>query len=289
MDVDPAIPTGTYPASSSGPAPLAPSPSPPPERGDSPPKLAKALGHSKPGSGQEAQTDGNAPPPAAVSAAPSNKRARGSNVPKKPVEAAATSAAASADRVPGTTLLPLARVQKIIKADKEMATTTKEAVFLIAVATEEFIKKLARAGQAQARREGRLTVQQKDLAIAVKQNEGLSFLEDIIPQSMPATTALEKREKKLQQQPQKAPGDEPGEGALAKAFQRGAKGSGKGKGKGKTDGDASGANGSSSNGLLNVDASKAGDGNDGLSDGSGSRLAAKLDRVAVADDEMDES
>ncbi|KAG8945318.1 hypothetical protein FRC00_010141 [Tulasnella sp. 408] len=171
-----------------------------------------------------------------------------------------------------------------------MATTTKEAVFLIAVATEEFIKKLARAGQAQARREGRLTVQQKDLAIAVKQNEGLSFLEDIIPQSMPATTALDKREKKLQQQPQKAPGEEPGEGALAKAFQRGAKGSGKAKAKGKTEGDAPAANGSSSNGLLSVDASKAGgDGNDGLSDGSGSRLAAKLDRVAVADDEMDES
>lgn len=127
-------------------------------------------------------------------------------------------------------------------------------------------------------------------AIAVKQNEGLSFLEDIIPQSMPATTALDKREKKLLQQPQKTPGEEPGEGALAKAFQRGAKGSGKAKAKGKAEGDAAAANGSSSNGLLSVDASKAGgDGNDGLSDGSGSRLAAKLDRVAVADDEMDES
>ncbi|KAG8920872.1 hypothetical protein FRC01_000549 [Tulasnella sp. 417] len=289
MDIDPAIPTGTYPSSSSGPAPLAPSPSPPPERGDSPAKPVKAPGHQKPPSGQEAPPDEHAPPQAATSAAPSNKRARGSNAPKKTGDGAASSAAAGTDRVPGTTLLPLARVQKIIKADKEMATTTKEAVFLIAVATEEFIKKLARAGQAQARREGRLTVQQKDLAIAVKQNEGLSFLEDIIPQSMSATAALDKREKKLQQQPQKAPGEEPGEGALAKAFQRGAKGSGKAKGKGKTEGEAPAANGSSSSGLLSVDASKVGDGNDGLSDGSGSRLAAKLDRVAVADDEMDES
>ncbi|KAG9019884.1 hypothetical protein FRB90_000014 [Tulasnella sp. 427] len=283
MDIDPAIPTKSYPSSSSGLAPLAPSPSPPPEGGDGQPPLV----HQASTSGPETP-DEDAPVPGAP--APSNKRSRPGNAPKKPVDGASLSGPGT-DRVPGTTLLPLARVQKIIKADKEMATTTKEAVFLIAVATEEFIKKLARAGQAQARREGRLTVQQKDLAIAVKQNEGLSFLEDIIPHSMSATAALEKREKKLQQQAaQKPPGEDPSEGALAKAFQKGTKGSGKTKGKGKADGEASAANGTSTNGLLNVDAPKSGgDGNDGLSDGSGSRLAAKLDRVVVADDEMDDA
>lgn len=135
MDIDPAIPTGSYPSSSAGQAPLAPSPSPPPERGDSPPKPAQTSGHKQPSSGQDAPPNEHAPPQAATSAATSNKRARGSNVPKKPADGAAGSGAAGTDRVPGTTLLPLARVQKIIKADKEMATTTKEAVFLIAVAT----------------------------------------------------------------------------------------------------------------------------------------------------------
>jgi len=39
------------------------------------------------------------------------------------------------ERAPGTTLLPLSRVQKIMKADKELGAAGKEAVFLIAVAT----------------------------------------------------------------------------------------------------------------------------------------------------------
>jgi len=39
------------------------------------------------------------------------------------------------ERAPGQTLLPMSRVQKIMKADKELAGTAKEAVFLIAVAT----------------------------------------------------------------------------------------------------------------------------------------------------------
>jgi hypothetical protein len=39
------------------------------------------------------------------------------------------------ERAPGSTLLPLSRVQKIMRADKEMGAAGKEAVFLIAVAT----------------------------------------------------------------------------------------------------------------------------------------------------------
>ncbi|EJU03221.1 hypothetical protein DACRYDRAFT_40613, partial [Dacryopinax primogenitus] len=67
------------------------------------------------------------------------------------------------ERDVGKTLLPVARVQKILKADKEMSTCGKDAVFLISVAAEEFIKRLAQAGHQQAQRDKRSTVQQRDL------------------------------------------------------------------------------------------------------------------------------
>ncbi|KAG8968748.1 hypothetical protein FRC03_006203 [Tulasnella sp. 419] len=108
-------------------------------------------------------------------------------------------------RTPGTTLLPVARVQKIIKADKDLQAVSKEAVFLISVATEEFIKRLARAGHQQAQRDGRLTVQHKDLASAIKRAEELAFLQEIVPQAIPTATALQKRQTKkveLEQQQQ---------------------------------------------------------------------------------------
>ncbi|KZP01347.1 hypothetical protein CALVIDRAFT_133077 [Calocera viscosa TUFC12733] len=97
------------------------------------------------------------------------------------------------ERDMGKTLLPVARVQKILKADKEMSTCGKDAVFLISVAAEEFIKRLAQAGHQQAQRDKRSTVQQRDLATAVRttQHEELAFLEDIIPPAMTLSRALE--------------------------------------------------------------------------------------------------
>jgi DNA polymerase epsilon subunit 4 len=51
------------------------------------------------------------------------------SAPKKPKPKPPT------ERPPGASLLPMSRVQKIMKADKELAGTAKEAVFLISVAT----------------------------------------------------------------------------------------------------------------------------------------------------------
>lgn len=39
------------------------------------------------------------------------------------------------DRLPGTTTLPVARVQRIVKADKEIQMMNKESIFLLSVAT----------------------------------------------------------------------------------------------------------------------------------------------------------
>ncbi|KAF8908995.1 histone-fold-containing protein [Gymnopilus junonius] len=89
--------------------------------------------------------------------------------------------AAEVEREPGKTLLPFARVQKIIKADKDIPIVAREATFLIAVATEEFIKRLTEAGQQVAHREKRATVQHRDIATVVRRADEFLFLEDIMP------------------------------------------------------------------------------------------------------------
>lgn len=83
-------------------------------------------------------------------------------------------------RESGKSLLPISRVQKIMKADKvcsyhplhltsnstpcqELPIVAKEATFLISLATEEFIKRFSEASYHIAHREQRKTVQQRDI------------------------------------------------------------------------------------------------------------------------------
>ena len=83
-------------------------------------------------------------------------------------------------RESGKSLLPISRVQKIMKADKvhgyhslhlssnltslqELPIVAKEATFLISLATEEFIKRFSEASYHIAHREKRVTVQQRDI------------------------------------------------------------------------------------------------------------------------------
>jgi histone H3/H4 len=86
------------------------------------------------------------------------------------------------NREAGKSLLPIARVQKIVKADKarwharwtiirnwravqDIPIVSKEAIFVISLATEEFIKRLSEASQRVASREKRLTVLQRDIGV----------------------------------------------------------------------------------------------------------------------------
>ncbi|EIM24307.1 histone-fold-containing protein [Wallemia mellicola CBS 633.66] len=102
-------------------------------------------------------------------------------------------------REKGTTHMPIARVQKIIKADKEMENCGREATFLIAVATEYFIKYLTDAGYIEARLDKRNTIQYKDLAHAVDKSEELEFLKEIIPSKLTMQKALELQHNKRNQ------------------------------------------------------------------------------------------
>ncbi|KAK2459648.1 hypothetical protein APHAL10511_008293 [Amanita phalloides] len=94
-------------------------------------------------------------------------------------------------REPGRSLLPFARVQKIIKADKEIPIVAKDATFLISLATEEFIKRLCQASQRAAEREKRATVQYRDIATVVRKADEFLFLEELIPWT--ASDAVPKR------------------------------------------------------------------------------------------------
>lgn len=83
-------------------------------------------------------------------------------------------------REPGKSLLPISRVQKIMKADKELPIVAKEATFLISLATEEFIKRISEASHRIAHREKRVTVQQRDIASVARRADEFLFLEEIM-------------------------------------------------------------------------------------------------------------
>ncbi|KAH8818896.1 hypothetical protein DL96DRAFT_1471061 [Flagelloscypha sp. PMI_526] len=82
---------------------------------------------------------------------------------------------------PGKSILPFSRVQKIIKADKEIPIVAKEATFLISLATEEFIKRITEASQRVASRENRMTVQHRDVATVVRRADEFLFLQGVHP------------------------------------------------------------------------------------------------------------
>ncbi|KAK7686607.1 hypothetical protein QCA50_010207 [Cerrena zonata] len=95
-------------------------------------------------------------------------------------------------RDPGKSLLPFSRVQKILKADKELPIVAKEAAFLISLATEEFIKQLAEEICISAQRESRVTVQYRDVASIVRKSDKFMFLDEIVPWQNPDVPAKRK-------------------------------------------------------------------------------------------------
>jgi len=97
-----------------------------------------------------------------------------------------------AERQPGKTLFPISKVQKIIKADKDIPIIAKEATYLISVATEEFLKRISEAAMAIAERERRTTVQHKDIATVVRKADEFLFLEEILPWTFPEPPAKRK-------------------------------------------------------------------------------------------------
>ncbi|ORX39435.1 histone-fold-containing protein [Kockovaella imperatae] len=99
-----------------------------------------------------------------------------------------------AEKQQGTTIFPISRVKKIIKADKELDMMTGEACFMIAVATEYFIKHFMEEGYTKARLDKRKMVNYRDMAAVVERSEEFDFLRDVIPMPMPLSEALLRRQ-----------------------------------------------------------------------------------------------
>jgi len=106
----------------------------------------------------------------------------------------------SGERVPGHTLLPVTRLENILRADGESGPMSKEAQFALSVATEEFIKRFTRAGHQLASAEKRNIISYRDMATIASQSSSLKFLEDVVPLPIPLSLAFERhtlKEKEL--------------------------------------------------------------------------------------------
>ncbi|QSS58703.1 H2A superfamily domain-containing protein [Histoplasma capsulatum] len=97
----------------------------------------------------------------------------------------------------GHSALPLTRIKKIIHLDEDIAQCSNNAAFVIAVATEMFIRYLAEQGHnvVKSERKPRRTIQYKDLATAVSRIDSLEFLADVIPKTTTYKQFKEKRAK----------------------------------------------------------------------------------------------
>ncbi|KAL1921366.1 uncharacterized protein VTP21DRAFT_11082 [Calcarisporiella thermophila] len=109
----------------------------------------------------------------------------------------------------GTSQLPLARVKRIIKEDKDVGLCSNEAVFLISIATELFIEFFANNAVNYAVADKRKTIQYKDLANAVSKIDQLEFLSDVIPKTIPLRKALMRQKEAKEEEGEE--GEEEGE------------------------------------------------------------------------------
>ncbi|SJL07529.1 uncharacterized protein ARMOST_10879 [Armillaria ostoyae] len=103
---------------------------------------------------------------------------------------------ARSSRPVGQTLLPGPKLENIISADGVTGSLSlsKEALFVLSIATEEFIKRLAQGGLRQAKSERRSAVQYQDMAATTLQYQEFRFLQDTIPTAISLADALFLRE-----------------------------------------------------------------------------------------------
>ncbi|KAJ7095877.1 hypothetical protein B0H15DRAFT_827439 [Mycena belliarum] len=105
------------------------------------------------------------------------------------------------ERIPGESLLPSLRLESIIQAEGVMGSLalSKEGLFVLSVAAEEFIKRLAQGGHRQASVERRTSVNYRDMAATTQQYQEFMFLQEYIPSPVPLSEALKLRELKEKQ------------------------------------------------------------------------------------------
>jgi len=89
--------------------------------------------------------------------------------------------------------LPVARVKKLMKMDKDLLACSNESVVLITKATELFIKMVSERALEETHKAKRKTVQYDDLANAVKKNDEFEFLQDVVPPKITIKEATQRK------------------------------------------------------------------------------------------------
>jgi len=85
------------------------------------------------------------------------------------------------------TQLPIARVRRIMKSDKDVKIISADALFLVTKSTEMFLEYLVKEAYKKTTHDSRKILSYKDLATTVKDVDSLEFLDDIIPEKVTAT------------------------------------------------------------------------------------------------------
>ncbi|XP_047336747.1 nuclear transcription factor Y subunit C-2-like [Impatiens glandulifera] len=86
--------------------------------------------------------------------------------------------------------LPLARIKKIMKADKDVRMISAEAPVLFAKACEMFIQELTLQSWQHTEEHKRRTLQKSDISAALSRNDVFDFLVDVIPRDEPKEEGL---------------------------------------------------------------------------------------------------
>ncbi|KAJ7600596.1 hypothetical protein C8J56DRAFT_767888, partial [Mycena floridula] len=97
------------------------------------------------------------------------------------------------ERIPGETLLPALRIENIIKAEGVTGNLalSKEGLFIVSIATEEFIKRLVQAGERHARMAQRNNiVTYQDMSATTEQYQEFMFLKETIPAPLSLSDAI---------------------------------------------------------------------------------------------------
>lgn len=103
----------------------------------------------------------------------------------------------SGERLPGQPLLSTSKLSDILKSDaNNPSNLSKEAMFILSAATEEFIKRLTVAGHRESSLEQKDMIEYRHLAAATLQYEEFKVVRDIIPRPISVADAFERRQAK---------------------------------------------------------------------------------------------
>ncbi|KAL4517139.1 hypothetical protein Ndes2437B_g06751 [Nannochloris sp. 'desiccata'] len=101
--------------------------------------------------------------------------------------------------------LSVNRIKSMIKQDVEVKSISTEACFAVAKATQLLVADLTQRGARVMFDESRDTLDYKDVAGAVEEYTGYDFLDDVIPQKIPAAVAVARMLKKNPVQQEELP------------------------------------------------------------------------------------